>query len=259
MKNEKAIIIGGGVGPMAGVDLHKKIIENTITDGTDQTHFEIIHISRSYDIPDRTEYLLGKTNVNPSIGMAKAIIDACKAIGEQNKNAVAGITCNTFHAPQIFNNLISIINKSGTKLSVLNMVEETIKYIKTKYRDINKIGILSTTGTRDYKIYENRLLSSGYKTLQITHKLQHELHNTIYNKKWGIKAQNPISKKAKQNIDFYADELIKSNVELIILGCTEIPLVLTGSTYKNIPLLNPVNILSLALINNANPTKGVLK
>ena len=35
--------IGGGVGPAAGVSLHSKIIENTITDGTDQTHFEVCH------------------------------------------------------------------------------------------------------------------------------------------------------------------------------------------------------------------------
>jgi len=31
---EKVIIIGGGVGPLAGVELHKKIIEYTLTDST---------------------------------------------------------------------------------------------------------------------------------------------------------------------------------------------------------------------------------
>lgn len=33
--------IGGGVGPSAGVGLHNKIIYNTKTDGTDQTHFQV--------------------------------------------------------------------------------------------------------------------------------------------------------------------------------------------------------------------------
>ena len=38
---EKIIIIGGGVGPMAGVELHKKIIENTKTSGKDQDHLQV--------------------------------------------------------------------------------------------------------------------------------------------------------------------------------------------------------------------------
>ena len=50
---EKIIVIAGGVGPMAGVELHKKIIESTLTDGTDQTHIEVYHLSRSHDIQDR--------------------------------------------------------------------------------------------------------------------------------------------------------------------------------------------------------------
>ena len=45
-KKEAIIGIGGGVGPAAGVALHSKIIENSITDGTDQSHFEVYHLSR---------------------------------------------------------------------------------------------------------------------------------------------------------------------------------------------------------------------
>ena len=50
MSREKIIVIGGGVGPMAGVALHGKIIENTLTDGTDQSHLEVFHFSRSPSI-----------------------------------------------------------------------------------------------------------------------------------------------------------------------------------------------------------------
>ena len=48
----------GGVGPMAGVKLHEKIIEFTPTDGTDQSHLCVHHISQSQYIPDRTRFLL---------------------------------------------------------------------------------------------------------------------------------------------------------------------------------------------------------
>ena len=51
-KKDAIIGIGGGVGPAAGVALHSKIIENSLTDGTDQSHFEAIHVSLPDPNPD---------------------------------------------------------------------------------------------------------------------------------------------------------------------------------------------------------------
>jgi len=76
----KYICIGGGVGPMAGVYLHKSIIDNTVTNGTDQDHLEIHHFSRSHDINDRTEYLLGKVKENPAEGMFRMVSTAVEKL-----------------------------------------------------------------------------------------------------------------------------------------------------------------------------------
>ena len=51
------IIILGGMGPMAGVELHKKIILNTGVK-LDQDHYNIIHLSFS-------KFLTGKCLLNP--------------------------------------------------------------------------------------------------------------------------------------------------------------------------------------------------
>jgi hypothetical protein len=56
--SEKLICIGGGVGPMAGVELQRRIIQNTDSGGTDQGHIEVHHFSRAHDIADRTRFLL---------------------------------------------------------------------------------------------------------------------------------------------------------------------------------------------------------
>ena len=63
MANEKVLIIGGGVGPMAGVALHARIIENTLPGGSDQGHLDVRHFSRSADVTDRTEFLLGRQEI----------------------------------------------------------------------------------------------------------------------------------------------------------------------------------------------------
>src|SRR5690606_29969226 len=106
---EKMIIIGGGVGPMAGVGLHKNVIENTQTDGTDQTHLRVAHFSASDSISDRTKFLLGEVMDNPAEGMANvmAMADAAAQIARQE--AVAGVPCNTFHAPKIWDRFMEIL------------------------------------------------------------------------------------------------------------------------------------------------------
>ena len=94
--------IGGGVGPSAGVGLHQRLIENTRTDGTDQGHFMVVHVSRSPVVQDRTKFLLGEISENPGEGMATAMM-AIKAAAEANGNlAICAVPCNTVHAPPIW-------------------------------------------------------------------------------------------------------------------------------------------------------------
>ncbi len=64
--------------------------------------------------------------------------------------------------------------------------------------------------------------------------MQDELHESIYNRNWGIKAVNAVSKKARENFLKYSDILIKNGAEIIISGCTEIPLALPERSIKKI-------------------------
>ena len=49
--------------------------------------------------------------------------------------------------------------------------------------------------------------------------------------------------------------IIGGGVEMIILACTELSLVLTGTSAFDVSLLNPMNILARALIRTAAPGK----
>ena len=48
------------------------------------------------------------------------------------------------------------------------------------------------------------------------------------------------------------DNLINKQVECIILACTELPLAFNEQFYKDVEVINPVNILALDMINEAN-------
>lgn len=252
---EKLICIGGGVGPMAGVELHRKIIENTETNGTDQDHLEVYHFSRSHDIGDRTRFLLGEISENPAEGMFRTAQAMEKAAQTVNKQPIIGIPCNTFHSPEIFNRFSVLLNRNNIDVQVLNMIEETGKFIKLLFPNAKKIGLMSTTGTRTVRVYNQVLEHVGFKIIEVPDHMQEELHNSVYNKDWGIKAKSPVSKKARNNFLRFAKILADKGAEAIILGCTEIPLALPEQKFNNIPFVDPVTALSRALIREAAPEK----
>jgi aspartate racemase len=250
---EKIIIIGGGVGPMAGVELHKKIIENTLTDGTDQTHIEIYHLSRSHDIQDRTKFLFKQVKEDPAEGMFRTFEIAEKAVKKSGKEAIAGIPCNSFHAPKIWKRFVELMKDNDIK--VLHMIEETSKLISKIVPNVKRIGLMSTIGTRSAGFYRDIFEPLGFNLLEIPEDIQHELHDSIYNKKWGIKAVSPVSKQVRDNFEKYVHILKEDGVEAIILGCTEIPLALPKSELEGIPLIDPMFALARSLIREANPNK----
>ncbi|MCD4795527.1 MAG: amino acid racemase [Bacteroidales bacterium] len=252
---EKLICIGGGVGPMAGVELHRKIIENTETNGTDQDHLEVHHFSRSHDIGDRTRYLLNEISENPAEGMLRTATVIDKAAQAVNKQPILGIPCNTFHAPEIFNSFLELLKKNNIHAKVLNMITETGKFIKQLFPNVEKIGLMSTTGTRNFRLYNNILELLGFSIIEVPEQMQEELHDSVYNKDWGIKAKSPVSETARNNFLRFAKILADEGAEVIILGCTEIPSALPEQKFNNIPLVNPMTALSRALISEVAPEK----
>ncbi|GAB4374279.1 MAG: hypothetical protein Kow009_09880 [Spirochaetales bacterium] len=148
---------------MAGVALHAHIIQQTATDGTDQSHLTVFHFSCSSRIPDRTAFLLGEESRNPAFGMAEVFEgawDALKALGYESAGAVGGIPCNTFHASPIYEPFLGELARRGIGIKVFHMLEETLRFIQERFPRVHRVGVLSTTGTRRTSLYR-ALLEKG--------------------------------------------------------------------------------------------------
>lgn len=257
MTNEKVLIIGGGVGPMAGVALHARIIENTRSGGSDQGHLDLRHFSRSADVTDRTEFLLGREAINPADGMARTMRMA--AAGLDGLDAVIGVPCNTFHAPAIFRpfaqQVAAIARTAGVSLQVLDMLKETLQFLRLTLPETGTIGVMSTTGTRLSGVYDGLLADAGYVPLFVDEVDQAELHAAIYDLVWGIKATGLPGTRATETLRTLATKLAGRGAQAIILGCTELPLALTESSICGIPLVDPVLALARAMIREAAPAR----
>ncbi len=258
---EKHIIIGGGVGPMAGVALHAKIIEATRAPSGDASHLAVIHLSDSAAIPDRTGYLDALATdatdaINPGHAMAGVLLRAVRAL-PPDVEAVAGIPCNTFHAEPIYSVFQDALAQENPPVTVVNMLNATIELLQERIGPGTgqRVGVFATNGTRSSRIYDNLLEAHGYDIVQVPETLQPVVHDAIYNPEWGIKAVSPVTAKAVATVREMAARLSLDGAEAIIPACTELPLALPGTEFENTPLVDPVLALARALVRDAAPDK----
>ncbi len=241
--------IVGGVGPLAGVDIVKKIIEETNA-RRDQDHVPVLLSSQSHRISDRTDYLLGKDPINPGYAISEIALELEKAGAR-----VLGIPCNTAHAPRIFDVIKDELQKNNSEVQILHLVAETAKFIQDNFPD-SVVGVISTNGTRNTGLYKQVIERFDLKCIEPDDNLQQKVHAAIYDETYGIKAySSPVTNRAHDELVATIQELKSQGAQVIILGCTELPLALREKSYYGLPVIDPNRILARALINAIDPSK----
>lgn len=245
---DRAIGIIGGVGPYAGADLVRKVFDHTAAK-TDQEHIDLYLVSCPSLIPDRTEYLL-HGGVNPAGGMYTCFqkLAGCGA------TAVA-VACNTAHAPAIFGVMAEQAAMAYPDILLLNMIDETCRYLEHLFPEGGKIGLLATVGTHMTGVYRQYL--EHYPKLQLLEPSpegQRRVHGAIYDTDYGIKATYPVSGEARAILLDEAMKLLTDGAKAIILGCTELPLALTPDMLP-CELVDPTDCIARALVKATAPEK----
>jgi aspartate racemase len=237
-------IIGivGGVGPLAGLDLQAKIISQTIA-GRDQDHLPVISVSRPGDIPDRTAFLLGQEPRNP----AYPILDQLRLLADMGAT-VAGIPCNTAHAPAIFDVIRAGVASFARPLRLLHLIDETADYLAGRYPDLRTVGVLSTTGTWRARLYPDALAPRGLRVLAPDETRQAAVHAAVYDPAYGIKSAGRVTDRARAELARAIDGLRRQGAEAVILGCTEMPLAFPAGEHEGLPLVDPALALARGLI-----------
>ena len=236
--------IVGGAGPYAGLDLSEKLLQQTKAK-SDQDYLPTLLISTPELIEDRTDFLLGKTTNNPAHAIYSNLRDL-EALGA----TVAGIACNTAHAPKIRNVLLEKLKVSESKLKLLDMISETAEFVRNDCQEVNTIGVLSTIGTWKAGFYPDLLEDYGFEVLTLNEQQQQHLHyEALFNPVYGIKVQaHPVSVQARSALLEGVHTLEKQGAQAIILGCTEIPLGITERILGETYCIDPGLILARALI-----------
>ncbi|WP_293899304.1 aspartate/glutamate racemase family protein [Sphingobacterium sp. UBA5670] len=241
--------IVGGLGPYGGLDIAKKIIDETAA-RSDQEHLPLLLFSCPNVIPDRTAYLLDKSNDNPG----KAIAGILRKL-EMAGATIAAVPSNTAHAEPIFSVVQDEMARTGSALKLLNIVHETVRFVDANYPEMT-VGILSTTGEQICSLYREAFIRKGFIVVEPEGPQQEKVNNAIYDEDYGIKAQPvPIANKAREDLLLVVDDLKKKGAQVIILGCAELPLAIPERDYNGMIIIDPNRILARALVHAAAPDK----
>ncbi|HJV28232.1 MAG TPA: amino acid racemase [Aromatoleum sp.] len=224
--------IVGGVGPAATVDFVSKIVRNTAA-RRDQEHVKLV-VEQNPQIPDRTEHLVGD-GPDPTV----ALYSTCKKLEAADADLIA-IPCNTAHA---------FVERIQPYLSipVVNMLDETVGHILRNFGEDALVGLLATSGTLESGVYRDAAEKAGLRLLVPDDEHQALVMNAVYGPK-GAKA-GFTEGECVDELQRALASLAERGAEVIILGCTELPLLLAADqTYavqgRTVAVLDPTEILA---------------
>lgn len=225
MKN-KPIAIIGGMGPEASAYLYTTLINNSVKKfgAINNDDFPEI-ILYSIPVPD---FISTSAKEHEAVEILKQ-----KVLDINKLNVLCGaIACNTAH--KVLGDLQSVAN-----FPFVSMVDEVVTVIKSD--NIKQVGLLGTPSTIKSSIYQNAFSKKGIKTLVPSEnnfpKIEMAIRNVI---------SESTTKEDREALKEIADYLKNDGAEVIVLGCTELPLVFPLE--YSLPVYNSVEILSLALL-----------
>lgn len=228
MSSSEGIVgVLGGMGPLATVDFMRKLLEATPAT-SDQEHVPVL-VSNIPQIPDRTQAFRGE---------GRSPVDALITHAKRLRAAGAGLIvmpCNTAHL--WFDDI-----RGGVGLPMLHIADAAIAEAQRLTSGPLNLGLLATDATLASGLYVNRTASVAaggpWRWLQPT------ARETLEWVMPGIEAVKAGDLETGQTLLLRAAHaLSQRGANALVLGCTEIPLVICA-TLAPVPIVDATRALA---------------
>lgn len=220
MSETKTVGVIGGLGPFATLDFFERILRKTRA-VREQDHLRLI-IDNNTKIPDRNAFKRGE---GPSPGPALA--SAARALEVAGAEFVV-MACNTTHAWEA--EIRAAIN-----VPFISIIDETTKVVADLRPD--SAGVLAVDACLSSNLYQDALTKRGVKPVLLSADSQRTFMELVYRIKNGDTGET-----VKRSMATLAKKLEAQGAEVIIAGCTEVPLVLTADDIDG-ELVNSTDVL----------------
>ncbi|WP_440120881.1 aspartate/glutamate racemase family protein [Tenacibaculum sp. Ill] len=147
------------------------------------------------------------------------IYNACTNLASSSVDAIV-LGANTAH-------LFADEIQSKINIPIIHIAEATAKEIKKE--KLSKVGLLGTKFTMEMDFYKNKLKENNIETIIPSEKkdieeIQHIVKNEL--------GKGIVNNQSKLKFRRYANDLIEQGAEGIILGCTEIPMLIEQNDFE---------------------------
>jgi aspartate racemase len=131
----------------------------------------------------------------------------------------------------------------AVQIPIIHMIRETADAVVARYPQCKTVGLLATSGTIQSGLYEKELRARHLTVLSPDATLQ---ESCVMKAVYGIKAAG--NRKESEDLLYTAGKsLEEKGAEVIVLGCTEIPLAFNAQRAK-VPVVNATRVLAEAAI-----------
>ncbi len=115
---------------------------------------------------------------------------------------------------------------------------------------------MGTVATLQTRLYQNALEEAGLEPVLPDENTRALVQHAISDPVFGVKAfSDPVTHKAREVLLQAARELAGKNVNVILLGCTEIPVAITERELDGVPVVDATTILARELIRASFPER----
>jgi aspartate racemase len=129
--------------------------------------------------------------------------------------------------------------QESVDIPIIHMIRETAVEVTDRFPGVKKVGLLATTGTIESGLYNKELEAKGFEVLTPSDSVE---INMVMKAVYGIKSQSD----PQLNEDLLAraaQHLEARGAEVIVLGCTEIPLAYNPDRV-DLPSVNATRVLA---------------
>lgn len=199
----KKLGVIGGLGPVASAYFYELVSRMTDVN-LEQEHIDIDIISKP-SIPDRTDFILGRSSDSPLPYM----IEAGRTLVSLGADYIA-IPCITAH---YFHEQLS----QSIDAPIIHIICETAKYLKN--HNVKRAGIMATEGTIESRLFQKELSNHNIEPIIPLKQGQAHVTSLIYK---NVKAGIPVNMEWFNEVK---EELKDKGADTIILGCTELSII----------------------------------
>lgn len=225
----------GGLGPATTVDFITRVMARTDA-RCDQDHIRML-IDHNPTVPDRHRAIAGEA---PTV--APQLIEMARGLEAAGADFLV-MVCNTAHA-------YAAEIRSAVAIPFISIIDVTVAALGGEPL---RVGVMAAEGCLRAGLYQQAIAAAGHQPVLWSDSELAEFMALVYRIKAGERGRE-----IRDAMERLAGSLVFDGADVLVAGCTEIPLILDSGA-GDVPLLSSTDLLAehtIALARGDKPLYG---